>query len=73
MDACTRGRMYAWTRVRVDATTDQFNYLKKKKKKSRIQETKNLSTDADSRTDIILERFRHFLGPLLAATFGVLF
>ena len=27
-------------------------------KKSRIQETKNLSTDADSMTDTILERFR---------------
>ena len=28
------------------------------KKKSRIRETKNLSTDADSRTDTILERMR---------------
>ena len=28
------------------------------KQKSRIQETKNLSTDADSRTDTILERLR---------------
>ena len=27
-------------------------------KKSRIRETKNLSTDADSRTDTILERLR---------------
>ena len=28
------------------------------RKKSRIRETKNLSTDADSRTDTILERLR---------------
>ena len=28
------------------------------KNKSRIRETKNLSTDADSRTDTILERLR---------------
>ena len=35
---------------------DQLN--KKKKKKSRIRETKNLSTDADRRTDTILERLR---------------
>ena len=28
------------------------------KKKSRIRETKNLSTDADSRTDTILERLQ---------------
>ena len=60
-------------------------------KKSRIRETKNLSTDADSRTDTILERLhdlskkntktllfgsffdRYFWGPLLAATFRVLF
>ena len=27
-------------------------------KKSRIRETKNLSTDADSRTDTVLERLR---------------
>ena len=27
-------------------------------KKSRIRETKNLSTDADSKTDTILERLR---------------
>ena len=36
-------------------------YLKnklKEMKKSRIRETKNLSTDADSRTDTILERLR---------------
>ena len=31
---------------------------KKEKKKSRIRETKNLSTDADRRTDTILERLR---------------
>ena len=30
-------------------------------KKSRIRETKNLSTDADSRTDTILERLRDLL------------
>ena len=30
-------------------------------KKSRIRETKNLSTDADSRTDTILERLRFFV------------
>ena len=29
-------------------------------KKSRLRETKNLSTDADSRTDTILERLRYF-------------
>ena len=44
-------------------------------KKSRIRETKNLSTDTDSRTNTLLGSFfvRHFWGPLLAATFGVHF
>ena len=38
---------------------DYFNY-KASYKKSRIRETKNLSTDADSRTDTILKKLRDF-------------
>ena len=35
-----------------------FKDVKKNTKKSRIWETKNLSTDADSRTDTILKRLQ---------------
>ena len=35
-----------------------LNHVKECQKKSRIRETKNLSTDADSRTDTIFERLR---------------
>ena len=59
--------------------------VKDGEKKSRVRETLNLSTDADSSTETatfgvhfwpsLLGSFfdRHFWGPLLAATFGVLF
>ena len=41
--------------------TDIISYfLPVKQKKSRIWETPTLSTDADSRTDTILERLRDF-------------
>ena len=36
--------------------TNSVSHLLLKKKKIRIRETKNLSTDADRRTDTILER-----------------
>ena len=36
----------------------QCSYIEDFKKKSRIRETSNLSTDADCRTDTILERLR---------------
>ena len=41
--------------VKTDLITSQIRTLNPGLKKSRIRETKNLSTDADSRTDTVLE------------------
>ena len=43
------------------STMDKFRNRNYNNKKSRIRETKNLSTDADRRTDTILERLRDLL------------
>ena len=43
----------------LESTVTAFFYLKK----SRIRETSNLSTDADRRTDTILERLRDLSPP----------
>ena len=46
------------SRYKTRLTNVARNMIKKKKKKSRIRETPTLSTDADSRTDTLLERLR---------------
>ena len=46
-----------WTFTSNDFFCENFK-LNSQGKKSRIRETKNLSTDADRRTDTILERLR---------------